>query len=306
MIKLPSRCLAAILSLILVSVGFAQGADKKPLTNADVIKLVKAELPESTVLLAIQSSPHAFDTTTDGLIQLKQAGITSKVIEAMMQPTAPVASTSAPAPAPDMSTVPPGAPAARPGTPVAMVMPNMPMVVGRSEIWGSKQTRIEADRVFLVDAQSRTELKFTRPNTRRRMLYSVQTFAVINGTKARIRAQNASPCFEMILPNNEEVTSMVALALLGVRPNGTREILISAGWISMSQGLPKDRNIALSALKTADQTNAPEGYEIYQIRPEQPLKPGEYALMVSKPAGGELGVGSSAQANYNFYELGVD
>ena len=110
----------------------------------------------------------------------------------------------------------------------------------------------------------------------------------------------------MILPNNVEVSSIVVIGLLAERSNGTREILIGGGYMSISQGLPGERNMRITFEKLADQSGAPEGYEIYRIRPTEPCKPGEYAFMVSKPSGGVMGPLGGADFNYNFYELGVD
>jgi len=73
--------LILLISAVLIPLS---GAERKALTNADVIKMVKAELPESTIILAIQSSPNEFDTKPDTLIELKSAGVSSKIIEAML------------------------------------------------------------------------------------------------------------------------------------------------------------------------------------------------------------------------------
>jgi hypothetical protein len=57
----------------------------KPLTNQDVIKMLKAGLPENTIVLAIQKSSNKFDTSPDALIALKEAGATQKVLNAILQ-----------------------------------------------------------------------------------------------------------------------------------------------------------------------------------------------------------------------------
>jgi hypothetical protein len=269
---------------------------KNPLTNGDVVKMIKADLPESTIIIAIQNSPSVFDATPDALIELKGSGVGSKVIEAMLTPRSP----ASPVPA----TPPPAAPTNGANSPAAQMQPIVPPRL--ASLWGTKQTRIEADRVFLLDGEKRVEMKFTKPSTRSRVIYARQTFAVLGGTASRSRTPNRSPAFEMIFPNNVEPTSVVALANLGIRSNGTREILISSGWISMTEGLPADRNVKLTYEKKPDQSEAPEGYEIYKVRSEQPLKPGEYAFMVSKPSAGEFGPMGGAGHNFYFYELGVD
>lgn len=67
----------------LIATLHAQGA-QKPLTNADVIKMVKGGLPESVIVGAIQSSPAKYDTSPDGLIALHTAGVTQPEMDAIM------------------------------------------------------------------------------------------------------------------------------------------------------------------------------------------------------------------------------
>lgn len=57
---------------------------QKPLTNAGVIQLIQAGLPESVILAAIQSSPAGYDVSTDALIKLKQAGATPNEMTAIL------------------------------------------------------------------------------------------------------------------------------------------------------------------------------------------------------------------------------
>ena len=56
----------------------------KPLTNLDVIKMVKGGLPESVVVSTIKSGPAKFDTSPDGLIALHKAGVTPGEMDAIM------------------------------------------------------------------------------------------------------------------------------------------------------------------------------------------------------------------------------
>lgn len=52
-----------------------------PMTNADVIKMVKGGLGEATVLQAIDAAEAAFDTSPDGLVMLKGGGVSDAVIQ---------------------------------------------------------------------------------------------------------------------------------------------------------------------------------------------------------------------------------
>lgn len=55
------------------------------LTNAEVIRMVAAKLPESLIITKIRSSTCKFDTSTDALIRLKQAGVSDSVLQAMTE-----------------------------------------------------------------------------------------------------------------------------------------------------------------------------------------------------------------------------
>jgi hypothetical protein len=68
------------------------------ITNTDIVKMVKAGMSDNTVLLVIQKGPTKFDTSTNALIALKQAGVSETVITAMLtspqSPAQPVATPS--------------------------------------------------------------------------------------------------------------------------------------------------------------------------------------------------------------------
>ncbi|HKQ51592.1 MAG TPA: hypothetical protein VJT74_04430 [Pyrinomonadaceae bacterium] len=62
----------------------AQQGPEAPLTNAAVIKLVRAGFKEKTVIAIIRSRPARFDLSPDRLIELKRAGVSENVILAML------------------------------------------------------------------------------------------------------------------------------------------------------------------------------------------------------------------------------
>lgn len=64
-----------------LSVGQQTG---KPLTNDDVITMVKNGMPESVVVSAIQSRPGKFSTSTTELVRLHKAGVTENELNAMI------------------------------------------------------------------------------------------------------------------------------------------------------------------------------------------------------------------------------
>lgn len=56
---------------------------QSPLTNGDVIKMVKGGVPESAILSSMQSSPDKFDLSPAALIGLRKAGVSQKIVDAM-------------------------------------------------------------------------------------------------------------------------------------------------------------------------------------------------------------------------------
>jgi len=80
-----SRSLLLVLCLLIGSTSvWAQSNNKTPLTNAAVVKLVKAGFKEKSIITIIASRPAHFDLSTDRLIELKRTGVSEKVILAMM------------------------------------------------------------------------------------------------------------------------------------------------------------------------------------------------------------------------------
>ena len=82
--KLLSRTLIVlVLSAAMPAAVLAQQRNE-PLTNAAVIKLVRAGFKEKTVIAIIHSRATNFDLNADRLIELKRNGVTENVILAML------------------------------------------------------------------------------------------------------------------------------------------------------------------------------------------------------------------------------
>lgn len=76
---------AALLSLSLLSISAgAQQSAEKLLTNASVVKLVKAGFKEKTIIAIISSRPNVFDLAPEELIQLKRQGVSEDIILVML------------------------------------------------------------------------------------------------------------------------------------------------------------------------------------------------------------------------------
>jgi hypothetical protein len=72
-------------------------APPKTLNNDSIIKLAKAGLSDDLIVTTINTSLGSYDTTTDGIIALKTAGVSDKVVAAILVKTAAPVAPAAPA-----------------------------------------------------------------------------------------------------------------------------------------------------------------------------------------------------------------
>lgn len=74
-----------IVSLVLtLSTTLLAQRQNEPLTNAAVVKLIRAGFKEKTVISIISARIPAFDLSPDRMIELKRSGVSEKVIVAML------------------------------------------------------------------------------------------------------------------------------------------------------------------------------------------------------------------------------
>jgi hypothetical protein len=80
--------LRANLMLLLVCAALPAQVAEKPLTNTDVASMLRAGLPDGTVILAIQRAVDRgntkFDVSTSGLIELRNSGATEDVMNTIL------------------------------------------------------------------------------------------------------------------------------------------------------------------------------------------------------------------------------
>ena len=81
---LRTLLVVALCGLFFSSSVAAQQRSEAPLTNAAVVKLVRAGFKEKTVIAIIHSRPNHFDLDPDRLIDLKRNGVTENIILTML------------------------------------------------------------------------------------------------------------------------------------------------------------------------------------------------------------------------------
>jgi hypothetical protein len=272
--KIFFTCSLIVSMLFVCSTVMAQ-QQKKALTNADVISMVKAGLPENTIILAIQQGPTDFDTSAQTLIQLKNQGISPKILDAMIQGSKPVEAQTQTNPSPRTASD------ANPLSPIPGA--NDPISYGD---------------VVMVDGDKRIEMKRSQINERAGgfMMQAVNPFkktriqGAINGNHSQLRTTNTSPMFEVGLSADLNPSDYVTLVKLNVKSD-RREIEMSrAGITGVSSGFRKEDMIPV-VLEELQASAGGGRLKSYRVKTVNPIPPGEYALAV----GGSL-----------LYDFGVD
>ena len=162
-----------VLLLILGLSPLAIAVDAKPMTNQDVINMVRAKLPENTILMAVRAAKPEFDASADGLIKLKTAGVSQSVIEAV------IAVQSGSGSGTGTSVSGSAGPAAAAGS------------------WNPEE-------VILLDGGGRTPMRYLTPQMRNAIRGlgwgGMAQYAVLRGASASLRLKSRQPEFLLAVP----------------------------------------------------------------------------------------------------------
>jgi len=266
-----SRLFAGILS----SAFIAQAALAATVTNADIIKLLGAGMPEEVVVEAIEAGTPKFDTSANALIALKAKGATPAILKAILA-------------------------AGKPGEKASTASRAKPSSSSSSSSYNPEEITLN------LDGQSST-MQYIIPQTRtaaRALGFGgMATYATLSGEKAQRRIVG-NPEFIVSVPKNAQANNYLTLANFAVRNNGTREVMTGGGYMSYSSGINKSRVVPVTTEPLADQSAAREGFILHKITPVSPIAKGEYALVLYT---GEMRTaGFFAQASNSYFDFGVD
>jgi hypothetical protein len=266
------RLLCVVVLLAAFGASPAWSQNSTPLTNQDVIGLVRSNMSESTILTVIRNARPGFNTSASELIRLRQAGVSDTIISAMVESA--TGRTSAPS--------------------------------SRSDL--ASRGAFNPEEVILVDGGQRESLRYLTPQMRsaaRALGFGgFAQYAVLRGTRAALRLHDAKPEFLLAVPSNAQPESYYTLANFAVRNNGTREVLIGGGYMSYSTGIHRDRVVATTSSLASDQSGAPQGFTVYRIAVVSPLAPGEYAMVLYNSQVRVAGFFASGLDSY--FDFGVD
>lgn len=263
------------LSASILLMGTNVQAQSKPLSNADVVAMLKAGLTENNVILSIQQAAGKFDTSAQSLIQLKKQGVSPKILEAMLK--------KQPGVAPNSTTV-AVAPSLSEG--VQMIVDGQPVAIKRSKV----QVRVSGG-LF----QSITGIG------------DIKSRAVIEGNRAKLRLTNNQQMFQVALPADIDPEDYVGIVKLQVKGDRRQTVVARAGFsfsdgTRAKDGFDQKDIVALDFQDTGARTAS--GKIIYHVKPFNQLELGEYALIHTLSS--EASEQSAEDLKRNYYDFGID
>ena len=272
------------------------------MTNADVIKLVRAGLNDSLIAVGIrQAKATKFDITADGLVALKTAGVSDFVIAVMLDPTAPPAPPPAAVASPvsGVAAVSPAKEAAPAGDPFAV--PRDPGIY--LDTGGGPDTLVVLEPSVFSQAKSGGILTSAMTYG----LYKAKLKAVVRSPKANIRTPQQRPTFYFYFENRSaspgggfagsaaSATSPneVVLAQM-VAKRDSRELVVGEfGATGTSTGARTEDTVPLTIQKLAP--------GVYRVVPSEDLGRGEFCFFFASGAGA-IGAGAAGK----LFDFGVD
>lgn len=248
------------------------------LTNDSVISMVKGGLGEAVVLARIRSSPANFDTSTNSLLALKKAGVSDKVIEAMV--SAPRSGAAAAVP----SAPTPAAPSAGTSAPPPSVSAS-----ARSSAGGAA-ANLPRDSIFHLNGAKYVEMQPQVVEIEiSNAVFSSKSDVVLGGRRAEYRITDRQPQFYSYFAPTE---ALLVKLKPGEKKNDRNLKMGSGGYHpyggSSRVGIRSEDRIAVKSEREAN------GF--YRISPSNPLPSGEYGFIVL----------SGATAGGRMFDFGVD
>ncbi|MGF1600613.1 MAG: hypothetical protein ACFCU8_01115 [Thermosynechococcaceae cyanobacterium] len=251
----------AVTAILLNPVVALSQPSKEALTNDDVIKLIKAGIPEETIILSVQNSPANFDTSPKALIELRQQGVSQKIMNAMVTPKQPAEVTDV------------GTHQDSQGNTVSISLSSVKLIAGEQEyIMRRRKPNVQ------ITSGSRLLAPWVVPAKQK---------AVISGSRSNLRIADHAPRFEMSLPSDISPDDYIVLVRLNSKKDW-REIetgragggglneFFGAG-VRVKQGIREKIKVDLVYEELRSSNSA--GLTTYSAKVNSLLAPGEYSLV---------------------------
>jgi hypothetical protein len=237
--------LVCILSTALSLTSYVYAAGGKPITNTDITKMIRAGLSDDIIVKAIQAEPSKLDTSPEALIELKKAGASTKILDAV----------------------------------IGSENGNNQAAMNRQEHNSPDFHSFSSfNRVIYLDHGVAKEMKSSSPSIFSKPgFFRNSSWYVFQGTHADLRVNTSKPTFEVNLPSQNKPDNLVNIVKPEVTDSERRIEIATAGLFVSSKTLAK-QNVPVKMNEVKDRTGPGGAFSTYKVIPEEPLPPGEYVL----------------------------
>jgi hypothetical protein len=273
-------------------------AAQQAMNNDIVIKLVKAGLSDDLIVSTIAASQGAYDTTAEGLIALKTAGVSDKVVGAIVMKASGATPAGNPA-----STAAGAQPAGNPDDPSADHEAGI-YIYSDSAPAGSKMTMLEPS----VYSQGKSGGFLASAMTYG--IAKIKMKAVLRGAHANARVSDPQPVFYFYFETKSAGLSQSSNAFFGgtSTPNEytllkfdvkgeTRETLVGSMNAFGGSGGTDDK-----AVTSFTYTKLRPG--VYKVMLNAALQPGEYGFISASGGAMVTPYGGAATTNSRVFDFG--
>jgi hypothetical protein len=274
-------CLLAVFFLLLVSTTWSQQLNKR-LTNKDVIDMTALGLSDDVIIAKIRGASAGatlqFDTSVDGLKELKAGKVSDEVIKVMINPAPPAAQVVVAA------------------TPISND-PNLPPPeVGVYWKNGNAFVYVEGQAISQAKVGGKAGSMFTYG------MRNEHWDAFLDGPQSKNVIQESQPVFYLYVPEGSSASDYVLISL--EKKGNRREFQIGSfgGVTGGKSGVKRDKEIAFGVEHA--------GIRTYRVKPNLPMKPGEYAFFMgtgqqATMAGGSGSARSGGAAAGRVYDFRI-
>jgi hypothetical protein len=278
--KRPTSLLAALFLLLASTTAWSQQLNKR-ITNQDVIDMAGLGLSDDVIIAKIRGASAGgtlqFDTSVDGLKGLKVGKVSDEVIKVMINPAPPAAQVVVAA------------------IPISND-PNLPPPeVGVYWKNGNAFVYVEGQAISQAKVGGKAGSMFTYG------MRNEHWDAFLNGPRSKNVINESQPVFYVYVPEGTSASDYVLISL--EKKGDRREFQIGSfgGMTGGKSGVKRDKEVAFSVEHA--------GIRTYKIKPNLPMKPGEYAFfmgtgqqatMAGGSTGGARSGGAAAGRVYDF------
>lgn len=249
-------------------------AAQQALNNDSVIKLVKAGLSEDLIVTTINGSAGSYDTSADGIIALKTAGVTDKIVAAILAKAA--------APTPTITTN-----STSPSSGQVADNPDDPAAPHEAGIYIYNESAPAGSKMVMLEPSTYTQGK-TGGVFASAMSYGIAKIkikAVIRGARSNTRINLDKPVFYFYFElhnaglsygssfGGTSTPNEYTLLKFDVKGNTRETLTASANAFGSSGGTDENATTGFTFTKLRP--------GVYKVVLGAPLQPGEYGFVVS-------------------------